>query len=76
MTGFLESDHQRYRENYDKLKAMFHRNHRLLLSLKDSKILALNPEKGDRPKPYYQKLDNERVLALYLTREKPQIQKD
>jgi len=69
-TGFLESDHQRYAENYQRLKAMFPTDDRLILHLKNPKILALNPDKKDRPLPHYKELDGDRVLALYITREK------
>ncbi|MFA5259070.1 MAG: hypothetical protein WC402_03255 [Candidatus Pacearchaeota archaeon] len=68
-TGFLESDHQRYVKNYQRLQAMSLSNHRLIHHLRDPRILALNPEeKKERPLPYYFELDSDRVLALYLSR--------
>jgi len=69
MTGFLESDHQRYSQSYKRLQAMSLSNHRLIHHLRDPRILALNPEeKKERPLPYYFELDSNRVLALYLFR--------
>lgn len=69
-TGFLESDHQRYAGNYQRLTAMCSSHDRLLHHLRDSKILALNTnDKKKRPLPYYIELDSDRVLALYLSRD-------
>ncbi len=70
ITGFLESDHQRYAENYQKLKAMSPSNDRLIRHLKDPKILAINPDdKKNRLLPYYFELDSDRVLAMYISRQ-------
>jgi len=69
MTGFLESDHQRYVKNYQRLQAMSLSNNRLIHHLNDPRILALNPlDKKERPLPHYFELDSDRVLALYLSR--------
>ena len=70
--GAVESVDQRQEAGYKKLKSLSAQVDRLSHHLTDSKILALIPQPRDknqdkRQLPHYIELDDDRVLALYIT---------